>query len=90
LHLFSRNERWKEEILLTLEEMRRVGHWHLAKMRATAESVASTSAIIDWKDRGLRSLRVKLMNEAKTIYESLPHQITKNTLVCDVNLLDFV
>jgi len=35
LHAFARNERWKEELLLTREELRRLGAWYSHEIKRT-------------------------------------------------------
>jgi hypothetical protein len=39
VHVFARAERWKEEVLLVREEMRRVGSWHEFHIRATKQRI---------------------------------------------------
>ena len=60
LHCFTRNERWKEELLLVREEIRRVGAWHQYEIMRCCEAVQDPSLLNeDWLHRGAKAMLVK-------------------------------
>jgi hypothetical protein len=77
LHLFARNERWKEEVLLTMEEIRRLQQWHGSKAN-NAEVVAMDALLLGdgWEDRGFRSMINSISIEARRANESQPLPVT--------------
>jgi translation initiation factor 2B subunit (eIF-2B alpha/beta/delta family) len=81
LHLFARNERWKEEVLLTVEEIRRLRQWH--KTKARNAEISAMEVLLsgdDWEDRGLRSLRNSISIEANRIYQAQPLPVSLDTI----------
>jgi hypothetical protein len=80
LHAFARNERWKEELLLVREELRRIGAWYqyqinLARTRAL-EAVAAAESIGNPGSnqflRGYASLLWQKHHELYRRYSKLP------------------
>jgi hypothetical protein len=74
LHCFTRNERWKEEVILVAEEIRRVGAWYryqlsMAKVAANRESHFCDD---DWVQKGIKALLNKRALKTEKEYQGLP------------------
>jgi hypothetical protein len=77
LYCFSRNERWKEEVLIVAEEIRRVGAWYknrMIKAEAAVEAAGQGTNQFseDWIHRGFKSLLNQRKMETKKEYDALP------------------
>lgn len=72
LHLFSRNERWKEEVLLVSEEIRRVGESYRVCIGQLKASLDRPTNGLSWVDRGYRSLSAKNLYSIERLYAFLP------------------
>jgi hypothetical protein len=73
VHCFSRNERWKEEVILVKEELRRVGAWFINKIQMLKQRKGRTQLIGDsWTGRGYMSLLSTRIFESEELYQSLP------------------
>ena len=78
LHAFTRLERWKEELLLAREELRRVGAWHIfsiyeAKVRAStavqnAEGVAWSNRLLN----GYAAMCTRIVKDLEDRFAALP------------------
>jgi hypothetical protein len=86
LHCFSRNERWKEEVLIVADEIRRVGAWHKNRvMRSSANVQAALQEANpftnDWIYRGYRALLNLRKMEAEKAYDALPQMMREEARV---------
>jgi hypothetical protein len=73
LYFFSRNERWKEEVILVAEEIRRVGAWYRHEIEKAEHSAKNTEELGDsWVCRGSKSMLNKRVLRMRTEYNLLP------------------
>jgi hypothetical protein len=72
VHVFAASERWKEELLRTGEEIRRLAAWHDYKVRFFDEKAASQEVSEQWADRGLHALHNELSQIWRNRRENLP------------------
>ena len=73
LHCFSRNERWKEEVLLTIEELRRLGETHRYWLnQAKKNATDSVQYKTNWIDRGYLGMLQWQVKILEIDYNSLP------------------
>lgn len=85
MHTFARNERWKEELLLVKEEMRRLGQTHLflrqkaANDALEAERIANEAKHPDLFSFGFASLLKKRLLKIENEIESLPIMVKNIT-----------
>lgn len=85
LHCYTRNERWKEEVLLTAEEIRRLGEWHLYRVQHS-KCIAQVTDQLDnsWISRGFKFMLQSRVAIAQAEYNALPHMVKVGVL--QVNL----
>lgn len=84
LNLFTRLERWNEEILLVDEEMRRVAEWYRFYINIADEKAASFSNMsIDRQDRGYNALLAKNAMHLRQDFRELPDLIKRRTVIPD-------
>lgn len=82
LHCYTRNERWKEEVLLTREELRRLREWHLYKIE-TAKSASNMANELSnsWIDRSFKAMLKGRVATAQAEYDALPHSVKTGILL---------
>lgn len=75
VHIFAACERWKEEVIRTVEEIRRLGAWHDFKAKSFEGKAAGTPHSTKWSEKGLKALRHELAAEWRRKCERLPDKI---------------
>lgn len=75
LHCYTRNERWKEEVLLTREEIRRLREWHLHKIEKAKCRTKTDDADNSWISRSFRAMLQDRLETAQAEYNSLPDPV---------------
>jgi hypothetical protein len=73
LYAFQRNERWKEQVLLSAEELRRLGATQL-HIASTAKRRANTASALGdtWFERGLKAMLNEIACEEESKLQGLP------------------
>ena len=72
VHAFAALERWKEELLRTGEEIRRLGAWYDHKVKFFRAKAFWPERSGSWVDRGLHALHSELAEEWRVRRENLP------------------
>lgn len=76
LHAFTRLERWKEELLLVNEEIRRLKKWYMFYIELNLhEAQSNFTASADRSHQGFRAALYENARLLKLAYSSLPNAI---------------
>jgi hypothetical protein len=80
VHAFAISERWKEEVILVTEEMRRVGAYHQHMVQKSSQAANAMSQGSSWIERGRHALLQEVLLLWKERTEALPKQLRKGGL----------
>jgi len=78
LRTFTRLERWKEELLLVREEMRRLWMWYAFQIQRFRQQAQQSQQAKQYRfNKGYQSLLNSNIREFTMAYEQLPDAIQK-------------
>jgi hypothetical protein len=75
VHTFASNERWKEEVIRTKEEIRRIGAWFNHQSRVFMDRASKPANDESWAMRGLSALQHELARSWRKRMDELPANV---------------
>jgi hypothetical protein len=88
VHAFAACERWKEEVIRTVEEVRRLVAWHHFKVSHFTQRSDAMVAGESWSTRGHQALQHELRKDWTKRLNGLPQAI-KDGLLPEYELFHF-